>query len=330
MKKLSRLFGLGILIILLLAACGGNAAMNNGGEAMPETAVSQPTTTSTDNLMPDNMSDDMADDMDTMNDNMADDMPGDMNENMSDDMNDNMSDDMNDNMSDDMDTMNENMGDDMSGDMNESMSDTMSDDMNDNMNENMEDDMDHEMSDDMDTMNENMSDDMSGDMNDNMNENMDEGMSDDMMSHGPDWLNLPLTNARTGEIFTLADFSGKTVFVETMATWCSNCRSQLQNVREAKSQVDGDEIMFVALSVETNITADDLANYADNEGFDWLFAVATPELLQALANEYSPTITNPPSTPHFIVRPDGSITDLVTGIDSPDTLVSDLTSAAMQ
>jgi hypothetical protein len=35
----------------------------------------------------------------------------------------------------------------------------------------------------------------------------------------PDWLTLPLTNARTGETFTLADFAGKTVFVHPMATW---------------------------------------------------------------------------------------------------------------
>jgi hypothetical protein len=35
----------------------------------------------------------------------------------------------------------------------------------------------------------------------------------------PDWLTMPLTNARSGETFTLADFAGKTVFVHPMATW---------------------------------------------------------------------------------------------------------------
>ncbi len=159
---------------------------------------------------------------------------------------------------------------------------------------------------------------------------MADAMSDEMaeMTGGPEWLALPLTNARTGETFTLADFSGKTLFVETMATWCSNCRRQLQNVSAAKGQL-GDDVVFVALSVETNVSDAELARYADDEGFDWLFAVATPELLQILADEYGRTIVNPPSTPHFIVRPDGSTTDLVTGIDSPETLVNDLM-AAMQ
>jgi hypothetical protein len=34
-----------------------------------------------------------------------------------------------------------------------------------------------------------------------------------------EWYNLPLTNARTGATFKLADFAGKTVFVKPMAIW---------------------------------------------------------------------------------------------------------------
>lgn len=41
----------------------------------------------------------------------------------------------------------------------------------------------------------------------------------------PAWFSLPLTDARTGETFTLGDFSGQLVFVEPMATWCANCRA---------------------------------------------------------------------------------------------------------
>jgi hypothetical protein len=50
--------------------------------------------------------------------------------------------------------------------------------------------------------------------------------------------------------------------------------------------------------------------------------VATPELLQELSNLYGRTVANPPATPHFIIRADGTTTDLVTGIDSTDQVVS--------
>src|SRR5689334_12893820 len=85
----------------------------------------------------------------------------------------------------------------------------------------------------------------------------------------PDLLSLVLTNARTGETFSLADFAGKVVYVEPMATWCTNCRHQLGRVRDAYTALDASEYVFVSISVETNISSDDLATYADNQNFQW-------------------------------------------------------------
>lgn len=142
----------------------------------------------------------------------------------------------------------------------------------------------------------------------------------------PAWQQIALIDARSGSTFTLADFAGKTVFVEPFATWCSNCRQQLGNVQAAKAGL-GEDVVFVALSVEPNIGADALARYADDAGFDWIFAAMPPELLQALAAQFGQTIANPPATPHFLIRPDGSTTDLVTGIESPDAIKAQIEAA---
>jgi cytochrome oxidase Cu insertion factor (SCO1/SenC/PrrC family) len=144
----------------------------------------------------------------------------------------------------------------------------------------------------------------------------------------PTWQTLPLTNARTGETFTFADFAGKTVFVEPMATWCPNCRQQLGNVSSIHTQLDAAQFVFISVSVETNITSADLAQYAEDNGFDWMFAVLTPELLGELTATFGRTITNPPSTPHFIIRPDGTTTGLTTGIESGSQLVEQLMAAS--
>jgi thiol-disulfide isomerase/thioredoxin len=156
-------------------------------------------------------------------------------------------------------------------------------------------------------------------------EEMDDAemMTDDR----PAWQQIALTNARTGETFTLADFEGQTIFVEPMATWCGNCRRQLNSVRGAKEQLAGEDVVFVALSVETNIDDSALASYANGEGFDWLFAVVTPEMLGLLADEFGRSIANPPATPHFIIRADGSNTDLVTGIEPSDQIVAQIIAA---
>ena len=58
-----------------------------------------------------------------------------------------------------------------------------------------------------------------------------------------------------------------------------------------------------------------------------MFAVATPELLTALVEEFGRTITSPPSTPHFIIRPDGTTTDLTTGIEAPEVLLAQIADA---
>ncbi|MEM7734189.1 MAG: redoxin family protein [Deinococcota bacterium] len=141
------------------------------------------------------------------------------------------------------------------------------------------------------------------------------------------WQTEQLTDVRTGEMFSLADFEGKTVFVETMATWCVNCRRQLSNVAEAKAQVDAqgnEDIVFVAISVETNLAQESLQAYSETNGFDWHFAVATPELLRSLVDDFGRTITVPPSTPHVIIYPDGTVSDVITGIEPAGALLEQL------
>ncbi len=144
------------------------------------------------------------------------------------------------------------------------------------------------------------------------------------VSDRPAWQTLTLTDVRTGQTFSLADFTGKTVYVEPMATWCTNCRRQLSNVVTARNQLDPEQYVFVAVSVETNISNEDLKNYTDSTGFDWTFAVLTPEMLTELVNAFGRTIANPPSTPHFIIRPDGSYTELLTGFEAPEQIVERL------
>jgi thiol-disulfide isomerase/thioredoxin len=145
------------------------------------------------------------------------------------------------------------------------------------------------------------------------------------VSERPAWQTMELTDARTGETFTLADFEGRTVLVEPMATWCTNCRAQLRRVAEVREQLGEEDYVFIALSVEQNITAADLASYTERQGFDWPFALLDNATLQSLVDTFNRSITTPPSTPHFIIRPDGSFTDLFTGAKSVEDLTALLT-----
>lgn len=138
----------------------------------------------------------------------------------------------------------------------------------------------------------------------------------------PAWLDLPLTDARTGETFTLGDAAGAGLYVEPMATWCTNCRRMLGNVERARRDPSADGVTFVALSVEGALPRERLAAYADREGFGMRFAVATPELIAALVRHFGRVITDPPSTPHFRIGPGGQVSELRTGIEDPAEVVA--------
>ena len=74
---------------------------------------------------------------------------------------------------------------------------------------------------------------------------MDDSMStpDAMMDdstgtmESPTWFGASLTDARTGQVFSINDFQGKVVLVETMAIWCTNCLQQQGQVKALHAQL---------------------------------------------------------------------------------------------
>ncbi len=149
----------------------------------------------------------------------------------------------------------------------------------------------------------------------------------------PSWMTADLTDACTGEAFTLADFAGKTVYVESMATWCGECYEQLTRVTEAFARIpeaERDNIVLVALSSEIDLPREDLANYAEKTGFPLLFAVMRDDLLKAMVDDLGREWAIPPAMPHLIVSPDGTVGDLHTGGSSVDELLAMFAEARQQ
>lgn len=145
--------------------------------------------------------------------------------------------------------------------------------------------------------------------------------------NAPEWTTIPLMNARTGETFTLADFAGKTVFVEPMATWCPNCRTQQGFVSQAMASLNSDDFVFISLSVGENVSNEVLAGYADRNSFPQIFVVADTEISNALVEQFGFSIMSPPSTPHFTISPTGTISNLVTGSHRPEMLIDEVMNA---
>jgi len=110
--------------------------------------------------------------------------------------------------------------------------------------------------------------------------------------------------------------------VAAMAIWCVNCRLQQQSVQAAIAAVGTHDLVYISLDVDPNEHAQDLAAYARREGFDWHFAVASPEVSRSLAGTFGPEILPPPSTPLVLIGPNGAIITKRLGIASSTDLVA--------
>jgi len=136
-----------------------------------------------------------------------------------------------------------------------------------------------------------------------------------------DWFSVELTDAQTGQTFTMNDYAGKVVLVETMAIWCPNCAVQANEVRNLHKLLGNpDDLVSVSLDVDLHEDRASLKEYAGGYGFDWHFAVAPIEVARALGNLYSAQYLNPPLSPMLIIDRDGNVHTLDYGKKSAETL----------
>jgi thiol-disulfide isomerase/thioredoxin len=135
------------------------------------------------------------------------------------------------------------------------------------------------------------------------------------------WATATLTDVTTGQPFTIADFAGRTVFVEAMAIWCTNCRAQQGRFTDALSQIDPDRVAYVVLTVEPSEGAEDLARYRQSQDFTGTYAVAGKDVSAALRDEFGANVLNPPSVPLITISPAGDIS-FGTGGESVEAIVA--------
>jgi hypothetical protein len=139
------------------------------------------------------------------------------------------------------------------------------------------------------------------------------------------WRATALRDVRSGETLTINELTsaGRLVVVEPMAIWCTTCRIQQNEARDALASLGSAEVVYISLDVDPNETEPDLARYADHREYPWHFVVATREVARSLAETFGDQVLSPPSTPKIVIGPDGQ-TELSFGIKKAAELEADL------
>ena len=137
----------------------------------------------------------------------------------------------------------------------------------------------------------------------------------------PEWFDMQLTDVQTGKTFTMNDYAGKVVLLETMAIWCPNCLVQGNEIRNLHKLLGNpDDLVSVSLDVDVNEDSTALKEYAFQYGYDWHFAVAPLEVARALGNLYTPQYLNPPLNPMLLIDRQGQVHHLQYGLKKADKL----------
>ena len=149
-----------------------------------------------------------------------------------------------------------------------------------------------------------------------------EAMMEEKMVETPTWFGVTLTNVRSGEDFTISDFKGRVVLVETLAMWCPKCKQQQMEVMALHEALGmNEEFVSVGLDIDHNENGADLKTYTEKNAFDWIYAIAPAEVSREIGNLYGDQFLNPTSTPMLLISREGEVHLLPFGIKSADELM---------
>ena len=141
----------------------------------------------------------------------------------------------------------------------------------------------------------------------------------------PTWYSTPLTDVNTGRVFTVEENLGKVILVETLATWCSNCyKQQTEVVRFHDLLGERDDFISLGIDIDPNEDIVLLTGYVSKNGFDWLYVVASGEMIDEISLLYGPQFLNPPSTPMLLIDRKGNAHPLKFGIKSAEELLNNV------
>jgi thiol-disulfide isomerase/thioredoxin len=130
-----------------------------------------------------------------------------------------------------------------------------------------------------------------------------------------------MADVTTGQSFSMNDFSGKVVLVETMAMWCPTCLIQAAYVRNLHNLLGNPaDLISVSLDEDLNEDAPLLKEYVHEYGFEWRFAIAPLVVNRALGNLYSAEYHNPPLSTMLLIDRAGNAHQLELGLKSAERL----------
>ncbi len=118
-----------------------------------------------------------------------------------------------------------------------------------------------------------------------------------------------------GQEFTLSDFEDKYVILDFFAIWCTPCKIELSHLKGLKHQL-GDEIVIISLDVDPEETEQQVKDYKQANGMDWIVARDTEYLSMPYRVTALPTLV--------LIDPSGNIVNIYVGVTDETEIMRDI------
>lgn len=102
-----------------------------------------------------------------------------------------------------------------------------------------------------------------------------------------------------------------------------------RSLRLAIPELGAEDYEYVSISVDIAAQPEEIEVYSIQYEFDWTFTVASEEFLRNFIDEYGRAAITTPNMVHFVIQPDGSISQMYQGSPSPEQLVEEIRSSTI-
>ena len=131
-----------------------------------------------------------------------------------------------------------------------------------------------------------------------------------------------LIDIKTNEIFTIDDYAGQLILLESFAVWCPVCTRQQDEIKDLHALRD--DFVSISLDTDPNEDAEKILDHIERNEFDWYYAISPIDLTTELINEFGISVVNAPGAPLILICEDQSSRFLESGVKTAEELEEEI------
>ncbi len=146
---------------------------------------------------------------------------------------------------------------------------------------------------------------------------------EEILNDNTPWQDVILTDVATDQPFSVSEFGGKTVLLESFAVWCPTCTKQQSKLHQLK-EVVGENLVVISLDTDPNEDRSTVQNHIELNQFSGLYAISPRSMTQSLIDEFGINVVNAPAAPVILVCEDGTSRLLGRGLKQVEELQEEI------